>query len=105
MIATMTDNGILWILLFVVIVTGYFLPTFTGLIRGVDKLALVFLLNVIATPLLIGWPAAMILACGPRRLPPAPPWPYYPEAAPGQTAPWTLGSAPSAGSPDVWQIR
>lgn len=86
MLATIANDGILWILLFAAIVTGYFLPTFIGLIRGVDQIALVFLINLIATPLLIGWPAAMILACGPRRAP-RPPWAHevtsHPEHAYG----------------------
>ncbi|HEY1915526.1 MAG TPA: superinfection immunity protein [Streptosporangiaceae bacterium] len=68
----MASSGALWVLLFVVIVVGYFLPTLIGAIRGVDKLALVFLINLIATPAFVGWPAALILAFGPRRLPPEP---------------------------------
>jgi hypothetical protein len=50
------------------------LPTLVGLIRGVDQLALVFLVNLIGAPTLIGWPAAMILAFGPKRLPPEQAW-------------------------------
>ena len=30
-------------------------------------LAVVFLVNLIGAPILIGWPAALILAFGPRR--------------------------------------
>jgi hypothetical protein len=59
-----------WILLFVVLVVVYLLPTLIGVIRGVDRLALVFLVNLIGAPTGIGWVAAMILAFGPRRLPP-----------------------------------
>jgi hypothetical protein len=57
----------------------YLLPTIIGVIRGVDQLALVFLVNLIGGLTFIGWPAAMILAFGPRRLPlPEPtPWPTY----------------------------
>jgi hypothetical protein len=78
LIRMMADSGVLWVLLLVVIGVGYFLPTLIGAIRGVDKLALVFLVNLIGTPMLIGWPAALILAFGPRRLPPEPMWPLHP---------------------------
>ena len=80
MIRDMANSGVLWILQFWVLVVLYFLPTLIGLIRGVDKLALVFLVNLIGTPAFIGWPAALILAFGPRRLPPEPTWPYHPGA-------------------------
>ena len=56
-----------WILLFAVIITVYMLPTLIGLIRGVDRMALVVLVNLIGAPSGIGWVAAMILAFGPRR--------------------------------------
>jgi hypothetical protein len=68
----LTDSAAFWILLFAVLIVVYMLPTLIGLIRGVDALALVFLVNLIGAPILIGWPAALILAFGPRRLPPAP---------------------------------
>jgi hypothetical protein len=48
------------------------LPTLVGLIRRVDRLALVLLVNVIGGLTGIGWLAAMILTFGPRRLPAAP---------------------------------
>ena len=64
----LTDNGAFWIMLIVLAVVLYLLPTLIGLIRGVDGLALVFLVNLIGGTALIGWPAAMILAFGPRRL-------------------------------------
>ena len=63
----MADSGVLWLIIFTVIIGGYFLPTLIALIRHTDKLALIFLINLIGSPLLIGWPAAMILAFGPRR--------------------------------------
>jgi Superinfection immunity protein len=56
----------------------YLLPTLVGVIRGVDNLALVFLVNLIGAPTGVGWLAAMILAFGPRRItmaPIVPPWP------------------------------
>ena len=77
LIREMANSGVLWILPFAVLVVLYFLPTLIGLIRGVDKLALVFLINLIGTPAFIGWPAALILAFGPRRLPPEPTWPSH----------------------------
>jgi hypothetical protein len=70
----LADSAVFWILLFGVLVILYLLPTLIGLIRGVDALALVFLVNLIGAPSGIGWAAAMILAFGPRRLPPEPPW-------------------------------
>ena len=71
----LADSGAFWIGLFGVLVVVYMLPTLIGMIRGVDALALVFLVNLIGTPIFLGWPAAMILAFGPRRLPPEPPQP------------------------------
>jgi len=75
----LADNGAFWAGLFVVLVVLFMLPTLIGMIRGVDALALVFLVNLIGAPVLIGWPAAMILAFGPRRLPPEPPQLARPE--------------------------
>ena len=57
------------------------LPTLIGIVRGVDRLALVFLVNLIGAPTGIGWIAAMILAFGPRRLPPGPLRRPYPAGA------------------------
>ena len=65
----LTDNGAFWTALIFVGLVLYLLPTLIGLIRGVDGLALVFLVNLIGGAALIGWPAAMILAFGPRRRP------------------------------------
>jgi hypothetical protein len=88
----LASSGVLWVLLFAVLIVVYFLPTLIGLIRGVDRLALVFLVNLIGTPALIGWPAAMILAFGPRRLPPEPTWPQHPGVTHGPTGTWPSGS-------------
>ena len=71
----LADSAVFWISLFGVLVILHLLPTLIGLIRGVDALALVFLVNLIGAPTGIGWAAAMILAFGPRRLPPEPAWP------------------------------
>lgn len=65
--SALADNGAFWAALLVLVVVLYLLPTLVGLIRGVDGLALVFLVNLIGGTALIGWPAAMILAFGPRR--------------------------------------
>jgi hypothetical protein len=87
-----TVSGVLWVLFslgcFGVLIVLFFLPTLVGLIRGVDGLALVFLVNLIGAPALIGWPAAMILAAGPRRLPPEPAWPPYPGVMHGPGGTW-----------------
>jgi hypothetical protein len=63
----LADSGVFWAVLIVLAGVLYLLPTLVGLIRGVDALALVFLVNLIGGTALIGWPAAMVLAFGPRR--------------------------------------
>jgi hypothetical protein len=80
-----------WIFVFVALVVVYLLPTLIGMIRGVERLALVFLVNLIGAPTGIGWLAALILAFGPRRMRPVPPWPAPPGAAyaPGEV--WMSG--------------
>ncbi len=70
----LADSSVFWIAAIVALAVLYMLPTLIGLIRGVDRLALVFLVNLIGAPLLIGWPAALILAFGPRQHPPLPGW-------------------------------
>lgn len=67
-----------WILLFLALTIVYLLPTLVGAVRGVDRLALVFLVNLIGGATGIGWIAAMILAFGPRRLT------AWPEAGPSR---------------------
>ena len=69
MMHALADNGAFWAALIALAVVLYLLPTLIGLIRGVDVLGLVFLVNLIGGTALIGWPAAMILAFGPRRHP------------------------------------
>jgi hypothetical protein len=76
--SALTDDGAFWVFLLALLGLLFLLPTLVGAIRGVDKLALVFLVNLIGAPTLIGWPAAMILAFGPRRNPPEPAWRTYP---------------------------
>ena len=83
----LANSGAFWIFLLVVLVAVYLLPTLIGMIRGVDQLALVFLVNLIGAPSGIGWLAALILAFGPRRLPPEQSWPAQtwrgPRRSPG----------------------
>ena len=69
-----------WIFVFVALAVVYMMPTLIGMIRGVDRLALVFLVNLIGAPTGVGWFAAMILAFGPRRQPLGPPLPVRPAA-------------------------
>jgi hypothetical protein len=66
-----------WLFAFLAIVVVYLLPTLIGTIRRVDRLALVFLINLIGAPTGVGWLAAMILAFGPRRVPERPSVPMY----------------------------
>jgi T4 superinfection immunity protein len=66
---------VFWFVVFDVIATVFLLPTLVAVIRGTDGLALVFLVNLIGASTGIGWLAAMILACEPRKIPPAPPLP------------------------------
>lgn len=87
----LAKSPVFWILLFMVLIVVFFLPTLIGLIRGVDRLALVFLVNLIGAPSFIGWPAALILAFGPRRLPPEPAFPPQPDTMYWPPGPWTPG--------------
>jgi hypothetical protein len=72
-VRALADSGVLWIFVFTVLPVLYLLPTLVGAIRRVDRLALVFLVNLIGAPTGVGWVAAMILAFGPRRPSPPPP--------------------------------
>lgn len=63
----LSNSYVFWIFVFAVLVVIYLLPTLVGLIRGVERIALVVLVNLIGAPTGIGWVAAMILAFGPRR--------------------------------------
>lgn len=74
----LADSGVLWILVFMTLGVVYLLPTLVGAIRRVDGLALVFLVNLIGAPTGVGWFGAMIMAFGPRRLPPPPPMSWRP---------------------------
>ncbi len=72
----LANSYVFWILLLLVLVVVYLLPTLIGMIRGVDRLALVLLVNLIGAPTGVGWIAALILAFGPRGL-------YEPPQQPG----------------------
>lgn len=81
-----------WIFVFVALVAIYLLPTLIGMVRNVDRLALVFLVNLIGAPTGIGWLAAMILAFGPRRVSPEPQWCSHPGGMLGAQGSLTPGS-------------
>ncbi len=82
MMETLANSYAFWILILLALPVLYLLPTLIGLIRGVDGLALVFLVNLIGAPTGVGWLAAMILAFGPRRVPVPPPGFWRPPVAP-----------------------
>ncbi len=64
----LANSAEFWVLLILVLCAAYLLPTIIGAARGVDRLALVFLVNLIGGTTGVGWLAALILAFGPRRL-------------------------------------
>jgi hypothetical protein len=67
----LANSAAFWVLLILSLCAVYLLPTAIGVIRRVDRLVLVFLVNLIGGPTGIGWFAALILAFGPRRMPQA----------------------------------
>jgi hypothetical protein len=92
MMQALAGSAAFWILLIVTLCLLYLLPTLIAVVRGTDRLALVFVVNVIGGTAGIGWLAAMILACGPRRLPPVPPMTWPPPSPP---APWSPPQEPA----------
>ena len=89
---SLANSYAFWIFVFVVLVVVYMLQTLIGVVRGVDRLALVFLVNLIGAPSGIGWIAAMILAFGPR-LPAPEPWRgAYPAGVPAPQGSMSPGS-------------
>lgn len=62
-----------WLFAFVPVIVLYLLPALIGVVRGVDRLALVLLVNLIGAPTGVGWLSAMILVMilvfGPKRVP------------------------------------
>ena len=73
MMQALANSAAFWVLLILVLCAVYLLPTIIGVARRVDRLALVFLVNLIGGTTGVGWLAALILAFGPRRLSPVPP--------------------------------
>jgi Superinfection immunity protein len=82
MMQTLANSAAFWVVLILVLCAVYLLPTIIGTARGVDRLALVFLVNLIGGTTGAGWLAALILAFGPRRLPPAQPVSWSPPDGP-----------------------
>lgn len=68
------------VLVVLVLAAVYLLPAIIGTTRGVDHLFLVLVVNLIGAPAGVGWLAALILAFGPRRLPPGPPSAWIPPS-------------------------
>jgi hypothetical protein len=80
-----------WIFAFMALVVVYLLPTLIGMIRGVDQLELVFLVNLIGACAGIGWVGALILAFRPQRVRPVASWPAQPGVAYGPPGLWVPG--------------
>jgi hypothetical protein len=65
MMQALANSAAFWVLLILVLCAVYLLPTIIGLARRVDRLALVFLVNLIGGTTGVGWLAALVLAFGP----------------------------------------
>jgi hypothetical protein len=59
MSAGVANSPVFWIALITALAALYALPTVIGLIRHVENLALVVILNLFP----VGWPAALVIAC------------------------------------------
>jgi hypothetical protein len=59
MSAAVANSAVFWITLIAALAALYVLPTAIGLIRHVENLALVVILNLFP----VGWPAALVVAC------------------------------------------
>jgi hypothetical protein len=57
--AALANSPVFWIALITALAALYALPTVIGLVRNVENLALVVILNLFP----IGWPAALVVAC------------------------------------------
>jgi len=69
MMQALANSAGFWVLVILVLCAVYLLPTIIiGVVRRVDRLALVFLVNLIGGTPGVVWLAALILAFGPRRL-------------------------------------
>jgi hypothetical protein len=73
MMQALANSAAFWVLLILALCAVYLLPTIIGVVHRVDRLALVFLVNLIGGTTGVGWFAALVLAFGLRRLPPVPP--------------------------------
>ncbi len=51
-----------WILLILVLIAAYILPSVIGVLRGVESLGLLIALNLLGGLTCIGWPAALLAA-------------------------------------------
>jgi Superinfection immunity protein len=78
----LADSAGFWVLMILALCVLYLLPTLIAVIRRADLLAVVFVVNLIGGTTGVGWLAALILAFGPRRLPPVPPVPWPPPCSP-----------------------
>ena len=87
MMQALANSAAFWVLLILVLCAVYLLPTIIGVARRVDRLALVFLVNLIGGTTGVGWLAALILAFGPRRLSPVPPSAFW-RPPDGPPVPW-----------------
>lgn len=100
-----------WVLVAVLACAVYALPTIIAVIRGAEGLALVLVVNLIGGAVVVGWPAALILAAGlPRRAPP----PWVPPARQPDPRPWlpegdvprdAIRLLPDRTDPDLFQRR
>jgi len=77
----LANSAAFWVLLILALCVLYLLPTLIAVIRRADLLAVVFVVNLIGGTTGAGWLAALILAFGPRRLPPVPPVPWPPSCS------------------------
>jgi len=59
MSAALANSPVFWIALITALAALYALPTVIGLVRNVENLAMVVILNLFP----IGWPAALVVAC------------------------------------------
>ncbi|WP_433214849.1 superinfection immunity protein [Microtetraspora malaysiensis] len=58
----MVESYAFWILLILVLVAVYIMPSVVGILRGVESLGLLIALNLLGGLTCIGWPAALIAA-------------------------------------------
>lgn len=79
----LANSYFFWIALILVLLSLYILPSVIAIIRGVEGLGWIIVINLLPTG--VGWPAALIGALMlPRRQPPPvrSPYPYDPQPYP-----------------------